>query len=378
MSPALKHRTLPEKIIRLKLGPQSYDAILGYNNTGNIGNYLRSTTGNENVFILTDTKVGPHYAARLKEALKKDNFRDIHVEEVPEGEESKSIETWIHLLERVHEFSSGKEEKVLIVNLGGGVIGDLGGFVAATYTRGCHYVQMPTTLLAVVDSALGGKVGVDFAGVKNLIGSFYQPRLVFVDLSLLKTLDAREVRTGLAEVVKYGVIKDSLLFDFMENNHDKLLNLEPEATYHVAAKSLKIKAATVQQDLLDQKDIRIILNYGHTIGHAIEAASGYSYSHGEAISIGMVAENSIACEMGLLNKEKAARIRNLLKAIGLPVVSRKYEVSRILQFLSRDKKFTKRSNRFVLPADIGSVQIVSGVDQKLIEKAVREVMGIEG
>ncbi|MDZ4246647.1 MAG: 3-dehydroquinate synthase, partial [Dehalococcoidia bacterium] len=286
---------------------------------------------------------------------------------------SKSMEEYLNILGEVHRFSRGKPEKALMLNLGGGVVGDLGGFVAATYTRGCNYIQVPTSLLAAVDSSLGGKVGVDFAGAKNIVGSFYQPGLVFIDLSLLKTLETKEVRTGLAEVVKYGVIKDSTLFRYCEDNYEILLGLDPEATFHTVGICLQIKAGVVQEDVLDRKGIRAALNYGHTIGHAIEAASSYGYSHGEAVSIGMVAENIIARELGLLDRESAGRVKNLLKNIGLPVVSKKFPVSEVFSYLSRDKKFTGGANRFVLPTEIGSVKLVSGVEERLVEKALREV-----
>ncbi len=359
--------------IRLDLGREAYDIVLGLGIVSQIGTYLRYVSESGSVFILTDSRVGPLHASVVEKALRQDGFRDVCVVAVPEGEKSKSIEQWLHVVDEVHGFIYGKADRVLMLNLGGGMVGDLGGFVAATYGRGCDYVQMPTSLLAVVDCALGGKVAVDYAGVKNLIGSFYQPKLVLIDLALLRTLDVREIRSGLGEVVKYGVIKDPSLFAYMEENYEKLLALEPDTTFYVAVKSLEIKARIVEPDPLDQKGIRIVLNYGHTIGHAIEAASGYTYKHGEAISIGMVAANLIACELGLFGEEKANRVKGLLKKLGLPTVSRKYDVSQVLHFLKQDKKFVGGTNRFVLPTDIGAVRVVSGVDEKLIEKTIKRL-----
>lgn len=362
----------PHKI-RLDLGTEAYDVILGTGIIRQVGTYLRSVSKSKRVFILTDTKVGPLHAPALLKVLKEEGFGDVYVAAVPEGEQSKSVEQWLHVTGEVHRFIYGKEEKVLILNLGGGMVGDLGGFVAATYERGSDYVQLPTSVLAVADCALGGKVAVDYAGVKNLIGSFYQPKLVFIDLSFLRTLDIREIRSGLAEVVKYGVIKEPSLFTYIEENSSKLLALDTDAIFHVARESLEIKASIVAPDPLDRKGIRIVLNYGHTIGHAIEAASGYSYKHGEAISIGMVAANIIACELGLLEKQKANRIEQLLGKLGLPTVSRKFDISQVLHFLKQDKKFVGGTNRFVLPADIGAVKVVSGVDEKLIENTIRRL-----
>ncbi len=371
----MSHRAVfPEVTIHVDLGPSSYDAVVGYRNTDTLGARLRAISASGALFIVTDSKVGPLHAPTLQSALRQAGYSNIHIATVPEGEASKSIRCWTDLLGQLHHFSEGKEEKPFILNLGGGMVGDLGGFVAATYTRGCPYVQIPTTVMAMVDSSLGGKTGIDFDSAKNIVGGFYQPRLVFVDTSFLKTLDAREVRSGLAEVVKYGVIQDPELFQYVEANCRKLLALDPEALYHTVVTCLRIKAGVVEKDPLDRLGVRIILNYGHTIGHAIEAASDYAYKHGEAISIGMSGANFLASEMGLLSPERAGRIDHLLQELGLPNRARDLDISRVMSLLARDKKFTDRANRFVLPTDIGTVKTVSGVDNGLVRRAVEAVL----
>ncbi|MBI4334273.1 MAG: 3-dehydroquinate synthase [Chloroflexi bacterium] len=364
---------LLEKTITVDLGPSSYDAVVGYGHLASLPHRLRAISGSNSIFVITDSRVGPLHGPRLVGTLKDGGFVDVHLEAVPEGEASKSIETWDHLLGCLHTFMEGRQEKPLILNLGGGMVGDLGGFAAATYTRGCPYVQVPTSLMAMVDSSLGGKVGIDYRTAKNIIGSFYQPRLVFVDIAYLATLDMREVRSGLAEVVKYGVIKDGALFDFTETHRQKLLALDAATIFHVITRSLEIKARAVEQDPLDNKGVRIILNYGHTIGHAVEAASEYVYKHGEAVGIGMVGANFLACQLGLLGRDKALRISSLLQALGLPVAAPGLDPSRVAGLLIHDKKFTGRANRFVLPTDIGVVKTVSGIDDSLVQEAIRHV-----
>ncbi len=381
--PALKlirmeDRNLPELTIHVDLGPASYDAVVGHGNLAGLGARLRALSSGNSLFVVTDSRVGPLHAARLEAVLRQAGLSDIGVATVPEGEASKSVEGWTYLLGQVHGFSQGKKQKPLLLNLGGGMIGDLGGFVAAAYTRGCPYVQIPTSLMAMVDSSLGGKVGVDFATAKNILGSFYQPRLVFVDGSFLETLDRREIVSGLAEVVKYGVIRDAGLFRYLESNHEKLLALDPEAVFHVVARCLEIKARVVEKDPLDQQGVRIILNYGHTIGHAIEAASDYGYKHGESVAIGMAGANYLAVRLGLIGEGDAGRINRLLEVLGLPVRARGMDIERVMAFLGRDKKFTERTNRFVLPTGIGSVQTISGIEEPLIAEAVQHSLSLDG
>ena len=361
------------KKIEIKLnGGRSYQIIIGQNNLDTIGDYLKAIDVGRSIFIVTDDKVGKIYAERLKKAFRKSGFDDIGLGRFPAGEQSKTWKTYFGLLKELIKFDGGHNKRILVANLGGGVVGDVGGFVAATFRRGIDYIQIPTTLLANVDSGVGGKVGIDFAGVKNLLGSFYQPKLVFVDLSLLKTLAPQEVRCGLAEVVKYGVISDRKLFGYLEENYKDALALNLKVIEPVVVKSYQIKAKIVEEDERDTKGIRIFLNYGHTIGHAVEAASGYRYSHGEAVAIGMVCANDIACNLAIFSRSLTRRIERLLVKIGLPVRIDRVPLNRIMHFLKYDKKASAGTNRFVLPVSLGRVEIKKGIPLTLIGNVIRQ------
>jgi 3-dehydroquinate synthase len=262
---------------------------------------------------------------------------------------------------------------IFIVALGGGVVGDLAGFVSSIFKRGIPYIQVPTTLLAQVDSAIGGKTAVDLTYAKNMAGAFYQPRMVISDVGLLKSLPDRQIRSGLAEVIKYGVIADGSLFAYIEENLDRILRLEPCALEYAIASCSRIKARIVESDERDTGLRRIVLNYGHTIGHAIESAASYSrlYTHGEAVAIGMVVAADIAREIGMLKPSDAERIESLIARAGLPTSIRSIKSGRILRSHLNDKKFTLGVNRFVLPRSIGSAAVVRNVPYKVVGDAIR-------
>lgn len=258
--------------------------------------------------------------------------------------------------------------------LGGGVVGDLGGFIASTYRRGVNYIQIPTTLLGLVDCGLGGKTAFNFREAKNLIGAFWQPKLVFMDIDVLKTLPVRELKCGLAETIKYGIIKDSNLFAYLENNIKKLLAYDRTSFEHIIPICVKIKAAITSADERDVKDIRIILNYGHTVGHAIESATKYKkYKHGEAIAIGMIIAAGIANKLKLLDNKSVSRIVNLIKDTGLPVKAIGCPQNAILSSMKHDKKFIAGVNRFVLPIKIGKARVVNNVSEKTIKLAIKDI-----
>jgi 3-dehydroquinate synthase len=267
-----------------------------------------------------------------------------------------------------------KKKRPFIAVVGGGVAGDLGGFVASVYKRGVPYVQIPTTLLAQVDSSIGGKTAIDLPAAKNLIGAFYQPRLVLSDVSVLKSLPRREVTSGLAEIIKYGVIKDRQLFCRVEDGLGDLLSLNEKTLEGIISRCGSIKAGIVERDEFDRKGCRAILNYGHTIGHAIEAASGYGgrYSHGEAVALGMLVANAIAVKIGLLKEADADRIGSLIARAGLPTAIRGLSPKVIYESHLHDKKFEGRKNRFILPVSIGRVRVVEGVRRDVIEASIRE------
>jgi len=260
---------------------------------------------------------------------------------------------------------------LFIIALGGGVIGDLSGFVAAIYKRGINYIQIPTTFLAQIDSAIGGKTAVDLSLGKNLIGAFYQPRLVLSDISVLSSLDRKQIRFGLAEAIKYGVIKDKQLFGFIEKNYKKIINLNKKALEFVVYRCSAIKAKVVAQDEMERRGIRTILNYGHTIGHGLEAAGGYlSYSHGQAVALGMIAAARIARDLDMLDIRSCNRIERIISKVGLPTSVRGISKTKLLKAISHDKKFIRGKNRFVLPVRIGKVIVREGVPKDIINNAI--------
>ena len=353
---------------------RAYDILIGRDNLDTIGTHIMAMNIGESIFIITDSRVGALYADGLIGIFKKAGFHDICLAKFPNGEKHKNLKTYTGLITKLAKFDGGLNKNILVVNLGGGVPGDIGGFVAATFNRGVNYVQIPTTLLANVDSGIGGKVGIDFEGIKNKLGSFHQPKLVFVDLNLLKTLNSREMKSGLAEVVKYGVIEDPSLLETIEEHLEDILGLNLDIIEQIVIKSYRIKARIVEQDEKDNKGIRMVLNYGHTIGHAVESAARFKYSHGESISIGMVCVNDIACELGLLNRQDAKRIETLLSKIGLPVKIANCKLMDIMKFLKHDKKSVNGVNRFILPLRLGKTEIRDSIPEKIIKKVISKRM----
>jgi 3-dehydroquinate synthase len=299
-------------------------------------------------------------------SLKDSDFKVTFIE-VPEGEEQKSLETAGRLYHKLTR--SFAERTTPVLALGGGVIGDLSGFVAATYLRGVPLIQIPTTLLAQVDSSIGGKVAVNHGSLKNRIGAFYQPRLVISDTSTLKTLPTGEITDGLAEVIKYGIIRDAGLFDYIEDNLKKIKSLDDRAIEATVYRSARIKAEVVAEDERDF-GLRNILNYGHTIGHAIEAVSDFKVRHGEAVAIGMIAAAKISNCIGCLDTNSVKSITDLIARAGLPAELPKLELNRLVRAMKHDKKILQGKLRFVLPRTIGEVFITDDVSQSLIEKVL--------
>jgi 3-dehydroquinate synthase len=276
---------------------------------------------------------------------------------VPPGEATKSMEQVATLYDRLIELRADRH--FVIVALGGGVVGDLAGFVAATFARGLPLLMVPTSLLAQVDSAVGGKVGVNHPKAKNIIGAFHQPAGVWIDTQTLRTLPARELRCGLAEVVKYGVILDAAFFAALEAEADAILALGPAAIRRVVARSCQLKADVVARDEREETGLRAVLNFGHTIGHAIEAVAGYggAFQHGEAVAAGMVAECRLAERLGWVGPEVTARLVALLRRFGLPVAAEGLDPEALLDAMSRDKKNRAGKVRFVLPRALGQVEL---------------------
>jgi 3-dehydroquinate synthase len=287
--------------------------------------------------------------------------------EVAEGEEQKSLETAGRLYTELSRLDA--ERSIPILALGGGVIGDLAGFVAATYMRGVPLVQLPTTLLAQVDSSIGGKVAVNHGRLKNNIGAFYQPRLVLSDTVVLKTLPAREFANGLAEVIKSAVIGDGDLFSFLETNLDSIKGQKEEVLEEIVFRSARIKAAVVEKDETDQ-DLRNVLNFGHTVGHGIETASGFMIEHGGAVAIGMLAAAAVSQRLGLFGEDEFARLKALIRAACLPTEVSGGKVNDILAAMRHDKKIEGGRLRFVLPRAIGDVIISDEVELSLVEEVL--------
>src|SRR4051812_15178472 len=296
------------QLVNVSLAERSYVIAVGENLLREVGRACSKLALGPRCVIITDSKVAPRYAAQLEASLRLGGL-DPKLITVPQGEKSKSLTVVKSCYDKLASFRL--ERKSFIVALGGGVVGDLAGFVAATYLRGIPFVQVPTTLLSQVDSSVGGKVGVNLKAGKNLVGAFYQPRLVFCDLATLDSLPEREFKAGLAEVIKYGIIYDPLLFARIERDLDKILGREPKVLTEVVAHCCEIKADVVGQDETES-GLRAILNFGHTIGHGLEAISHYGkYLHGEAISIGQVAAARLSeLQLGF-NPNDVRRVREL-------------------------------------------------------------------
>ncbi len=360
------------RTVNVPLGGRSYDIFVGGGLLKKLGAECRKLGLGARCTVVTDGNVGPRYAKAAVASLKAAGFEPI-VCTVKAGETSKSLNVVGALYD---QFAAHRlERKSFVVALGGGVVGDLAGFVAASYLRGIPFVQVPTTLLAQVDSSVGGKVGVNLKAGKNLVGAFHQPRLVLCDLDTLRTLPKREFRAGLAEVIKYGIIHDEPLFRRLEAQLPKLLKLDAKTLAEVVARCCEIKADVVGQDETET-GLRAILNFGHTIGHAIENTAGYGkYLHGEAISIGQVAAAHLSKELLQLSGESVERIRQLFIAAGLPVTIRLNAVQtrRMFEAMKLDKKVSAGEIKFVLAEQLGKVRWGCKVAEGLIREVLERV-----
>lgn len=356
-------------VVKVDLGERSYPIHIGEGLFSRAGEILKKTVGVRKTMVITNPTVGDLYLDALNQSLGRSGFQPCSVI-VPDGEEFKTLQWADNLYDSLFDHRMGRDS--IVVALGGGVIGDLAGFVAATYKRGLGFVQVPTTLLAQVDASVGGKVAVDHIQGKNLIGSFYQPRCVLISLDALDTLPIREVRTGLAEVIKYGIISDTELFAYLEGNLGALLEGRHDVLGFVVKRSCQIKASVVIKDEREAGQ-RALLNFGHTLGHAIEAATGYRlYRHGEAVAIGMVYAAEMAVKLKMTTGETLARIARLIEMAGLPTRSENTDPDRIIEFLHHDKKVRDDKIRFVLPKKIGQAIITDGVPEKLIREVLKE------
>ena len=352
--------------VKVNLGNNSYEIHVGSGRLVKIGSLLREKGLSGKLVIITDPTVNGLFGEALQHTLIQEGF-SVSTLLVPEGEAQKSLESAGRLYQ---ELTNGYAERTTpILALGGGVIGDLAGFVAATYLRGVPLVQVPTTLLAQVDSSIGGKVAVDHGQLKNKIGTFYQPKLVIADTDTLKTLPEEELTSGLAEVIKSAAIRSEELFTFLEDNLDRIKEQQQDVLEEIVFQTAMIKAGVVGEDEKDT-GLRNILNYGHTIGHAIESVSGFSLKHGRAVAIGMVAAAEIANKMGFLTDTEVARLANLIERAGLPTEIPNFKVEDVMQKMRYDKKVSRDKVRFVLLKSIGSAFVTDEVSPSLVEQVL--------
>ncbi|HLW23344.1 MAG TPA: 3-dehydroquinate synthase [Steroidobacteraceae bacterium] len=355
--------------IKVDVGHTHYPIIIGWGLLTHRDILHTNITGHD-LMIVTNTTVARLHLAKLREQFKERNVGECIL---PDGEQHKTLQTagWVFDALIAQKFN----RDATVLALGGGVVGDIAGFAAACYQRGVGYVQIPTTLLAQVDSSVGGKTGVNHSGGKNLIGAFYQPLAVLADTDTLATLPDRELRAGLAEVIKYGCIWDPLLFDWLDEHVHELLDRDADALAYAIGRSCEIKATVVAQDEREQ-GLRAILNFGHTFGHAIEAATDYErFLHGEAVAIGMLMAADFSCRLGFIDAAVKLRIRGLIERAGLPTEAPKIGASRALALMQMDKKVLAGQMRLVLLEKLGRAVFISQYPQAALEATLREHLG---
>ncbi|MBD2214940.1 3-dehydroquinate synthase [Nostoc linckia FACHB-104] len=358
-------------VINVNLPQQSYEIAIAPGSLDQLGEKMTSLQLGKKVLVVSNPTIFKHYGDRAINSLKTAGF-EVASCILPAGERFKNLNS----IQKIYDaaLENRLERSATIVALGGGVIGDMAGFAAATWLRGISVVQVPTTLLAMVDSAIGGKTGVNHPQGKNLIGAFHQPRLVLIDPEVLKTLPVREFRAGMAEVIKYGVIWDAELFAQMEaSKHlNQLRYIKSELIETILIKSCQAKADVVSKDE-KEAGLRAILNYGHTIGHAVESLTGYRLvNHGEAVGIGMVAAGQIAVELGMWQKEETERQNALIQKAGLPTqLPSGVDIAAIIDALQLDKKVKAGKVRFVLPTQMGVVTVTDEVPADTIRQVLQ-------
>lgn len=348
----------------------SYEILIGEGASEHLSRVTEISSGADQCFIITDSNVRPYYGDLLKHRLKAMAV-PVHLIEIAAGEQSKSINTVLEVSRQLVRLNATR--KSLIIALGGGVVGDVAGFIASIYMRSVPYVQVPTTLLAQVDSSVGGKTGVDIPEGKNLLGAFYQPRAVYIDLAFLKTLSDRDFANGMAEVIKYAVIDDVDLFEILEKEADAVKDRRLSVMQTLIGRSCRIKAGIVEKDE-KEGGLRRILNFGHTLGHAMEAASGYSLSHGEAVAIGMAGAARISERLDHLDTGSVTRVIDLIEGYDLPTtIPGSLNASNVISFLSADKKVAGGKLHFVLLRKIGDPFVTPEVPAGVIEETIKEL-----
>lgn len=359
------------KIIRVNLKERSYQIVIGNKSLPDLARFIQRLKIGDCAYIITNAWLKNKYGKILSGSLVRERI-SFKFRVIADTEKSKSIILASSIIQDLVNFD--KKKRVFLIALGGGVVGDLTGFIASIYKRGVPYVQIPTTLLAQVDSSIGGKTAVDTQEAKNIIGAFYQPRLVFSDVSLLSSLALRQLRAGLAEVIKYALIKDPQLFTYLEKNYHKVLAKESKSLEFIVGRCSLIKAKIVENDEKERKGLRTILNFGHTLGHAIEAASKYNkYNHGESVALGMLIATDISLKLNLLKEACILRrLEDLIFKVGLPHKIKGIDFKGIINAHYHDKKFIGVKNKLVLIDGLGKVKVKTGVPLKVIKEAVKK------
>ena len=348
-----------------------YPVFIGSDYLTHIGDLIEPFVRSKKLFIITDDLVSMLYLPMVKESLEKAEF-EVYALPVPQGERSKTLEQAGKLMERILKI--GCDRHSTIVSLGGGVVGDLAGFCASVLLRGIDFIQIPTTLLAQTDSSVGGKTAVNTEAGKNLIGTFHQPKAVFIDVHTLKTLDPQQVTAGFAEVVKYGLALNIDFWNWLVDSGEQVLALDETACIYAVEQSCRIKAAVVAEDEFEQTGLRSLLNYGHTFGHAIEAVSGMrgNILHGEAIAIGSVLAAWLSADMQLCAADVPKKIKEQYEKWGLPTQFDALKISELLSYMKKDKKTMGMQLNFVLLEDIGSGVLVHNINPSDVEKVLYE------
>jgi 3-dehydroquinate synthase len=356
----------------VRTSSRAYPVFTGWGNLGELGKRLREADLTRFAYVISDETVWHHLGDEVEKSLRSAEI-DFDVYTVPPGERSKSLENASDIYDWLIEHRA--ERGHAVVAIGGGVVTDLGGYVAATFARGLPLVHVPTSTLGMVDAAIGGKVAVNHPHAKNMIGMFHQPRFVLEDVATLRTLPAREIKSGFAEAIKHGLIADADYLDFLERNAEAVLKIERDATVEAVRRSVAIKAEVVGEDEFETTGQRSTLNYGHTLAHAIESTTGYTrFRHGEADGIGMMAAASMAVRMGLLASEVMERQRRILERYGLPTHADGLDRERLLAAVALDKKVQGKKVRWILLEDVGRTVIRDDVPPEVVDAALDDVL----
>jgi 3-dehydroquinate synthase len=355
--------------VTVELGQRSYAIFIEEQLLDKAGSCIAEVHHEGTAAIVTNTTVAPLYAARLAAALKHSGFHAAVIK-LPDGEQFKTLDQLQHIYSSM--LAAGLDRQSLLIALGGGVIGDMTGFAASTYMRGIPFIQIPTTLLAQVDSSVGGKTGVNLVEGKNLVGAFYQPLMVLIDPQVLRTLPARQLLSGAAEVVKSAVIHDAEFFEYLEHAASGIAGADMSVLQNIISTCCRIKASITSQDETEQ-GIRAFLNFGHTIGHAIETLTGYTtYTHGEAVAMGMTASAQLSCRLGFCKKHDAERLITLLQCVGLPTALPVFSAAAYIDAILKDKKKMVDTLKMVFMKKIGEVFIRPTTASELHELLVKE------